>query len=206
MPTKVRPGVLAFAAIVVLTAAGLGAAAFFKSREHASASGSTGLVGGAYSLVDQDGRAVTDRTYDGRLKLVLFGFTHCPDVCPTGLASMVAALDQLGDKKTQVQPIFISVDPERDTQAALKDYLSSFPGVIGLTGPADAVATAAKAYRVYFQKVSPTGGEVAPGSTDYVVDHTALIYLMGRQGEYLGFFKAGAGPDEIAGSLRPYLG
>jgi protein SCO1/2 len=206
MPNKVRPGILAFAAIVLLAAAGLGVAALYRAHEQAGAPTSAGLVGGAYSLVDQDGRTVTDKTYDGRLKLVLFGFTHCPDVCPTGLASMTAALDQLGEKKGEVQPIFISVDPERDTQAALKDYLSSFPGVVGLTGSADAVAATAKAYRVYFQKVSPTGGAVAPGSTDYVVDHTALIYFMGRQGEYLGFFKAGAGPDEIAGALKPYLG
>ena len=202
MPARVRTRVLLFAALVLALAAGTGALIY--ATRPGGGEGSA-LIGGAYSLVDQDGRTITDRTFDGRLKLVLFGFTHCPDVCPTGLAAVTAARDLLGDKAGEVQPIFVSVDPERDTSRVLKDYLASFPGVVGLTGSPAAVADAARAYRVYAAKVSSDGGAVAPGETDYVVDHTALIYLMGRNGEYLGFFKIGAAPDEIAAALRPLV-
>lgn len=202
MPARVRTRVLLFAAFVLALAAGIGA--FVHSTRSGGDSGST-LIGGPYSLVDQNGATVTDRTFDGRLKLVLFGFTHCPDICPTGLAAVGAARDQLGDKADEVQPIFVSVDPERDTPQVLRDYLASFPGIVGLTGTPEAVAVAARAYRVYAAKVAADGGAVAEGASDYVVDHTALIYLMGRRGEYLGFFKIGASPDEIAAALRPLL-
>ena len=204
MIKRIRPRIIIFASVVLTLAAALGIASQLAVRQGSGGVAASG-IGGPFSLQATDGTVVTEKSYAGRLKLVLFGFTHCPDVCPTGLATMSAALDQLGPKATGVQPLFISVDPERDTPAVLRDYVSVFPGVIGLSGSAEAVAAAALAYRVYVARVSPTGGPVEPGSTDYVVDHTALIYLMDGDGSYLGFFKSGTGADEMAAALKTHL-
>jgi len=205
MLNRVRPRIIIFASVVLTLAAALGIAARLAVPQGGGGGVATSGIGGPFSLQATDGTVVTEKSFPGQLKLVLFGFTHCPDVCPTGLASMSAALDQLGPKATGVQALFISVDPERDTPAVLRDYVSVFPGVIGLSGTAEAVAAAAQAYRVYVARVSPTGGPVEPGSTDYVVDHTALIYLMAGDGTYLGFFKPGTGPDEMAAALKSHL-
>ena len=200
---RIRPRIIIFAAVVLALAAALGLASHLAVRDGGGVA--TSGLGGPFSLVDPDGKVVTEKSFPGRLKLVLFGFTHCPDVCPTGLAAMSEALEQLGPQAAGVQARFISVDPERDTPAVLRDYVSVFPGVLALSGTAEAVAAAAQAYRVYVARVSPTGGPVAPGSTDYVVDHTALIYLMAGDGSYLGFFKTGTGPDEMAAALKSHL-
>ncbi len=204
MLKRIRPRIIIFACVVLTLAAALGMASHLAVRQGGGGVATSG-IGGPFSLQATDGTVVTEKSFAGQLKLVLFGFTHCPDVCPTGLASMSAALDQLGPKAKRVQALFISVDPERDTPAVLRDYVSVFPGVIGLSGTAEAVAAAAQAYRVYVARVSPTGGPVAPGSTDYVVDHTALIYLMAGDGSYLGFFKPGTGADEMAAALKTHL-
>jgi len=159
------------------------------------------LVGGPFKLIDQSGKNVTDRDFRGRYMLVFFGFTHCPDICPAELQVMSAALDQLGDEAHKVVPIFITLDPERDTQAAIADYVKHFgSNFVGLTGSPEAVAAAAKAYRVAYAKVE------AQGAADgYTVDHSALVYLMGTDGEYVTHFVYGTSADKMAKTLARYL-
>ena len=159
------------------------------------------LVGGSFSLVDQTGKRVTDKDFRGRYMLVLFGFTYCPDICPSGLQVMSAALDQLGPKADRVVPIFISVDHERDTPKQMAQYVASFnKRLVGLSGTAEEIATAAKAYRVYYKKV-----EDPKSTAGFTYDHSALIYLMDPKGKYLAHFSHTAGPDAIAARLRQLL-
>jgi protein SCO1/2 len=159
------------------------------------------LVGGPFTLTDQTGRRVTDADFRGKYMLILFGFTYCPDVCPSGLQVMSAALNQLGDKADRIVPIFISVDHERDTPAQLAGYVKSFhPRLVGLTGSADEIAAAAKAYRVYYKKVVDE-----KSTAGFTYDHSALIYLMGPDGRYLAHFTHAAGPDAIAARLAQLL-
>jgi protein SCO1/2 len=158
------------------------------------------LIGGPFTLTDQDGNTVTDQTYRGKLMLVYFGFTYCPDACPTALGVMSAALDKLDVAADRVVPIMITVDPERDTPPVLKDYVSNFrPGMVGLTGTPEQIAEVAKAYRVFYQK--------AAGATDgdYLMDHTLLIYLMGSDGKYITHFGPDATPEQIADNIRKHL-
>ena len=156
-------------------------------------------IGGPFALVDQNGVHRTDADYRGKFMLVYFGFTYCPDVCPTDLQQMGLAVDRLGPDGDVVQPIFITVDPERDTTEHLKDYVAMFhPRFIGLTGGAAAIKEAARAYRVYFAKVE------LPKS-NYTVDHSAFIYMMGPKGEYLGFFPPGTSAELLVGTLRPLV-
>ncbi len=159
------------------------------------------LVGGPFTLTDHTGRRVTEKDFRGRYMLVLFGFTYCPDICPSGLQVMSAALEQLGTKADRIVPVFVSVDHERDTPEQLALYIKSFhPRLIGLSGSAEEVAAAAKAYRVYFKKVvdeKTTAG--------FTYDHSALIYLMGPDGNYVAHFSHAASPDSIAARLAQIL-
>lgn len=159
------------------------------------------LVGGPFALTDHTGKRVTDKDFRGSSMLVMFGFTFCPDVCPTELQLISAALDKLGPKGNRVVPIFISIDPERDTPDQLAQYVKSFhPRLIGLTGTAEEVAAVAKAYRVYFKKVTD------PKSTaGYTMDHSALIYLMGPDGAYRTHFAPGISVDALAERLGKLL-
>ncbi|QOZ28671.1 SCO family protein [Bradyrhizobium sp. CCBAU 51753] len=156
-------------------------------------------VGGPFTLTDQAGHERSDRDFRGRLMLVYFGFTTCPDVCPTDLQAIGLALDRLGRDADQVQPIFITVDPERDTASHLADYVPLFhPRLIGLTGSSDAIRRVADAYKVYYAKVPLQ-------DADYTVDHTAYIYLMDRDGSYLGFFPPGTSADRMVEIIKPRL-
>jgi protein SCO1/2 len=158
-------------------------------------------VGGPFELTDHTGRVRTERDFPGQLMLVYFGFTYCPDICPADLQAIGLALDKLGHDGERVQPLFVTVDPERDTAEHLAEYVPLFhPRLIGLTGSLEAVRRAADAYKVYFAKV-PTGKE----ASDYTVDHTAFIYLMDRDGNYLGFFPPGTTADRMAEIIRPWL-
>lgn len=151
------------------------------------------LVGGPFQLVDQDGKPVDEKILKGKWTAVFFGFTYCPDVCPTTMQALGAAQAQLGPKADKLQVVFISVDPERDTPAQLKSYLSNevFPkGTIGLTGTPEQVAAAAKAYRVYYKK----NGE----GDAYLVDHSTAAYLMNPKGQFDRVLPYGIGPEEIA--------
>jgi cytochrome oxidase Cu insertion factor (SCO1/SenC/PrrC family) len=154
-------------------------------------------VGGPFELTDQTGHRRTDADFRGKLVVLYFGYTYCPDVCPTELQSISLALDKLGAAADAVQPLFITVDPERDTPARLADFVSSFhPRLIGLTGSLADIKKTAIAYRTFFAK----NGTATPG--DYSVDHTGFIYLVGKDGHYLGFLPPGASPDEIADAIR----
>jgi cytochrome oxidase Cu insertion factor (SCO1/SenC/PrrC family) len=157
-------------------------------------------IGGPFALVDQNGARRRNADFHGKLMLVYFGFTYCPDVCPTDLQQIGLALDQLGQAGEAVQPIFITLDPERDTPAHLRDYLRLFhPRLVGLTGEPAAIAAAASAFRVYYNKIEFSH------RSDYTVDHSAFIYLMGRDGKYIGFFPPGTTADRLAEALRAYL-
>ena len=139
------------------------------------------LIGGPFTLTDHTGKRVTEKDYLGRPTLIFFGFTNCPDICPSGLQVISAALDKLGEKGAKVTPLFITLDSARDTPEKLSEYVKSFhPRLIGLTGSEAELATAAKAYRVYAQKVSE---DATPGS--YTYDHAAIIYLMGVDGTFI---------------------
>jgi protein SCO1 len=156
-------------------------------------------IGGPFQLTDQAGETVTDQNLKGRPTLIFFGFTHCPDVCPTSLFEISEVLRAMGKDADRVNAFFVSVDPERDTAAAMKDYLSSFdPHLKGLTGDSQAVAKVLSAYRVYAKKVPLKDG-------DYTMDHTALIYLMDREGRFVSPFNLKRSPEQAASELKRYL-
>jgi protein SCO1/2 len=159
------------------------------------------LVGGPFALVDPSGKTVTDQDFRGRYMLVFFGYTHCPDICPAELQVMAATLDQLGDKAKKVVPIFITLDPERDTPEAVGAYVKNFgSNIVGLTGSMEAVAAAAKAYRVSFSKFQDQdSGE------NYTIDHSALAYLMGTNGEYITHIPYGTSVAQMVDTLNRYL-
>jgi protein SCO1 len=156
-------------------------------------------IGGPFQLTDQTGQTVTEKSMQGRPSLIFFGFTHCPDVCPTTLFEMSEVLKAMGKDAEGVNAYYISVDPERDTQAAMKEYLSSFdPRLKGLTGNAEEIAKVLSEYRVYAKKVPLKDG-------DYTMDHTALIYLMDRDGKFVSPFNINRKPEDAASDLKRYL-
>jgi cytochrome oxidase Cu insertion factor (SCO1/SenC/PrrC family) len=158
-------------------------------------------IGGPFQLTDQSGKLRSERDFRGHLMLVYFGFTYCPDICPTDLQAIGLAIDRLGAGADDVQPLFITVDPERDTPEHLADYVTMFhPRLIGLTGGAEAVRNAADAYRVYYKHVD---FDKADGT--YTVDHSAFIYLMDRDGTYLGFFPPGTSAEKMAETIGSHL-
>jgi cytochrome oxidase Cu insertion factor (SCO1/SenC/PrrC family) len=158
-------------------------------------------VGGPFELIDHTGRTRTEQDFRGRLMLVYFGFTYCPDVCPTDLQAIGLAMDKLGGDSADVQPLFVTVDPERDTPAHLAEYVKLFhPRLIGLTGSADSIRKAADAYKVYYARVDLNK------DAGYTVDHTAFTYLIDRDGNYLGFFPPGTSADRMVEIIRPHLG
>lgn len=157
------------------------------------------VIGGPFQLVDQDNNAVTDKTLLGRPTLIFFGFTHCPDVCPTTLFEVSEVLRALGNDAGRVGAYFVSVDPERDTPAVMKSYLASFdPHLKALSGNAEATAKVMTAYRVYAKKVPLESG-------DYTMDHTALVYLMDRTGKFVAPFNVKRPPADAAAELRRYF-
>jgi protein SCO1 len=156
-------------------------------------------IGGPFQMTDQTGRPVTEKSLQGRPTLIFFGFTHCPDICPTSLFEISEVLRAMGEDADRVNAYFVSVDPERDNTAAMKDYLSSFDSHLkGLTGDPDAVAKMLSAFRVYARKVPLKDG-------DYTMDHTALVYLMDRDGKFVAPFNLKRTPAEAAADLKRYL-
>ncbi|WP_407157845.1 SCO family protein [Bradyrhizobium sp. STM 3557] len=156
-------------------------------------------IGGPFQLTDQSGATVTDKSLQGRPTLIFFGFTHCPDVCPTSLFEISEVLRAMGPDADRVNAYFISVDPERDTPAAMKDYLSSFdPHLKGLTGDPEVMAKVTTEYRVYAKKVPLKDG-------DYTMDHTALVYLMDRDGRFVAPFNLKQSPEQAAAELKKYI-
>src|SRR5215471_18717052 len=156
-------------------------------------------IGGPFHLVDQDGRQVSDQDFRGKPLLVFFGYTHCPDVCPTTLFDVSEVLRAVGKDADRTGALFVTVDPERDTQAVMKDYLSSFdPHLRGATGDRASIDAVEKAFRVYAKKVPADNGE-------YSMDHTALVYLMDKQGRFVAPFNLKRRPEEAAADLKRYL-
>jgi cytochrome oxidase Cu insertion factor (SCO1/SenC/PrrC family) len=159
-----------------------------------------GHIGGPFELIDQNTNRRTNADFQGKLLIVYFGYTHCPDVCPTDLAQIGLAVDKLGELGNDVQPLFISVDPERDTPQVLAQYVPLFhPRLIGLTGTPEQIRAVADSYMAYYARYVPTDGGA------YLIDHTGLVYLMGRSGEYLGFFPPGTSADRMVEIIRQHL-
>jgi protein SCO1/2 len=157
-------------------------------------------IGGPFTLTDHTGRQVTDQTFRGRPMLVFFGFTHCPDICPTGLQAMAEVLDILGPGATRLAPLFITVDPVRDSPATLAPYVALFhERLVGLSGTEAEIAAVARAYRVYHARVQP------PGASDYLVDHSSFTYLIGPDGSFRALFRHGTPPEEIARAVAALL-
>ncbi|MGL5719836.1 MAG: SCO family protein [Alphaproteobacteria bacterium] len=202
-PSRLRPFTVVFLLILVVFG-GLGIYQALhpqpKSDEMHQVTSGTSLIGGPFSLQDSQGNTRTNEDFKGKWMWVYFGYTFCPDICPTGLQSMSDALRQLGPLGEQIQPIFITVDPERDTQESLKLYHSLFhPGFVMLTGSKQDVQQAIQAYRVYAQPVKPEG------TTEYLIDHSSFIYLMDPEGNYVLHFPHETAPDQMVERLKPLL-
>jgi protein SCO1 len=192
--TRMLPIVGAFLGGLIIC---LGVVVLFTARGPGTSQAAA--IGGPFRLVDQDGRAFTEQDMKGKPFLVFFGFTHCPDICPTTLFDMSEVLRSMGADADKVGAIYITVDPERDTSALMKDYLSNFdPHLRGLTGDPAAIAAVAKEYRVYYKKVPLESG-------DYTMDHTAIVYLMDKDGHFVAPFNLKRKPDVAAADLRKYL-
>jgi len=192
-------------ALLIGLAAGVLTVALVNIIPNAPSVGQTtgkAAIGGPFTLTDGAGRHVTEKDFAGKPMLVFFGFTHCPDVCPAGLQVMAAALDQLGDKAAGMTPIFITVDPERDTPEVVDKYVKSFhPAIVGLSGTPDEVAGAIRAYRVYAKK-QPADAS----SGQYSVDHSTFMYVMDAKGEYVTHFTHMTDADEIAKRMSEVIG
>jgi protein SCO1/2 len=159
-------------------------------------------IGGPFSLEDGNGKPVTDKDFRGKYMLVYFGYTFCPDVCPTTLNAVADAMEKLGPAASRIQPLFITVDPKRDTQAVVAKYAAAFgPGIEGLTGTPDEIAAVAKEYRVYYAE-----HRTGPGPDDYSMDHSSVLYFMGPNGNFIAPVRADQSGDEMAANLKKLMG
>jgi cytochrome oxidase Cu insertion factor (SCO1/SenC/PrrC family) len=159
-----------------------------------------GPVGGPFKLTDPDGRQWSLPDFQGKLVLLYFGFTYCPDVCPTDLAAIGQLVRSLGSDGDQLQPVFVTLDPQRDTSAVLRAYATSFhPRFVSLSGSEEEIRRVATAYKVYFEKVRP------PGANTYFIDHTAYTFLLGRDGRFITLFPPGTPPERMAVMVREHL-
>jgi protein SCO1/2 len=159
-------------------------------------------IGGPFALTAGDGQPVTDKTYRGRWLLIYFGYTHCPNICPTVLSEIAATLDKLGPLAAKIQPLYISIDPARDTQRVMEEYVRQFdPRIVGLTGSAAEIAQAAAAYHVFYRR------EANGTNDDYFMEHSAFVYVMDPTGRYVTLFAPAEeeGPDYYASRLRALL-
>lgn len=180
---------------VVLAALLIGTGAFLWMS---GANPAKSMIGGPFTLVSGDGKTLTDKDFRGKYMLIYFGYTFCPDVCPTSLNTLADALERLGPKADRVQPLFITVDPKRDTQDVVKQYAAAFgTRIIGLTGSQEQVAAAAKAYRVFYRE-----HRTGDGPNDYSMDHSSILYLMGPDGTFITPIRAEQPPEDIAATLR----
>lgn len=200
--TMPRRAVLIFAAAVLAIAAVLGGSYLLNRTMTAPGGSGVALVGGPFTLTDQDGRKVGEKDFLGRYMLVFFGYTYCPDICPTELQVMTAALDAMGPAADKIQPVFVSIDPARDTPEVLKAYVGNFgPRLKGLTGTPEEIAAVAKAYRVYYAKA---GDQSSPDS--YLMDHSSIIYLMGPDGSFVKHFTYTTDAAKLTAELKNAVG
>jgi protein SCO1/2 len=191
---------LVFIIVIAFAIGALGAVLLRGMPQPAGQSTSTGraLIGGPFTLTDQNGRTVTEKDFLGKYSLLVFGYTFCPDICPTELGLVTEALNKLGPKGDAITPVFITIDPKRDTVENVKNYVASFhPRFVGLTGSEEQIKQAASAYRVYYAKAD--GGDAK--SDTYLMDHSTFIYLMGPKGEYVTHFGYGLSADDLIARL-----
>ncbi|HLO78829.1 MAG TPA: SCO family protein [Magnetospirillum sp.] len=196
--TRNRTSLFAVLAVVVVAALAFGSRlVVWSNGEHAPQAS----LGGPFTLVDGNGRTVTDQDFRGRWMLIYFGYTFCPDVCPTSLSVAAAAMDRLDPSDAaKIVPILITVDPQRDTPAVLKEYVAAFhPAMVGLGGSVEQVAAAAKAFKVFAARAK--GGD----DTSYTVDHSSILYLMGPDGRFVAGFSHGTSADDLAAALKKHL-
>ena len=160
------------------------------------------VIGGPFTLVDHDGRTVTDADFRGRRMLVFFGYTYCPDVCPTTLSTITDALDLLGDQADRLAPLFVTIDPARDRPEHMRAYVAHFhPAIIGLTGNAEQITDVAGAYRVFFAEVREDGAD----ADDYLMDHSTMVYLMDEDGRFDVHFTGSTSAEDMAAKIRQRL-
>lgn len=161
-------------------------------------------VGGPFTLVNQDGQAVTEKILQGKYSIIFFGFTYCPDICPTELQTALDAMTLLPkEQAAKVQPIFISIDPKRDTPPVLKEYLQQFgDNILGLTGSDEQVAAAARAYKVFYSRAADHEHSAEGEDTEYMMDHSSFLYLMGPDGSFIKVFPSGTEVDTLASELK----
>ncbi len=201
VPTRRRLSAALILSLALLVG-GLGilaAVVHFTMPRGGQLASSSSAIGGAFNLVDQSGKPFTEKELTGKPSLVFFGFTHCPDICPTKLFEITQMLDSLGTDAGKVNVVFITVDPERDTTELLSTYLGSFhAGIRGLTGTDEQVTQAMRAYRAFGRKVPLDGG-------GYTMDHTTFVYLMDKQGQFVSTFDVARDPAKAAQDLRRYL-
>ena len=199
-----RNGIIALVAgVAVAIAAGIWISGLVISNvENRDAPASAeARVGGPFTLVNEAGETVTEADFRGRYMLIYFGFTFCPDVCPTELQVMASAIEALGPEAEKVTPVFITIDPERDTPELMARYVRLFhPRLTGLTGTPEQIAATAKAWHVFYRKA-----EDQSSPEDYTMDHSSIVFLMGPEGEYLKLFGPGTGPDQMAEGIAAFL-
>jgi protein SCO1/2 len=196
--------VLACAGVLILVAVGFGGLVLLRAKPRDASAPATGKIGGPFTLTMAGGRRVSDRDFPGKWMLIYFGYTHCPDICPTTLAELGQVLNKLGPLADQVQPIYISIDPERDTPEIMASYAKQFdPRILGLSGRAADIAAAANQYRVFYAKRvlkdEPAG--------EYAMEHSAFVYVVDPHGKYVTLFSpiSGQQPDEMAAKLRELM-
>ena len=175
----------------------------FEGEPPASRPATPGVViGGPFTLIDHDGRAVTDADFRGRRMLVFFGYTYCPDICPTTLTTIADALDLLGDDAGRLAPLFVTIDPAHDTAEHMRAYVAHFhPAIIGLTGSREQIADVARAYRVFFAEVLEDGAD----ADDYLMDHSTAVYLMDEDGRFDVHFTGSTSAEDMAATIRRRL-
>jgi protein SCO1/2 len=201
MTTTTKPNRMLYATMGVLMAVLLLGAGGFLWLGGTSGNGQI-AIGGPFTLQDGNGKPVTDKAFRGKYMLVYFGYTYCPDVCPTTLNAVAEAMDKLGPAGSRIQPLFITVDPARDTPAVVQRYAAAFGSrIVGLTGTADEIAKVAKEYRVYYAE-----HRTGPGPNDYSMDHSSVLYLMDPNGRFLAPMRTDQSGDEIAANLTKLLG
>ena len=202
-PTSRRKGGVALLAGLVLVTVLAGGVyllgkTYFTGTTSETAQQGEARIGGPFTLTDQDGETVTEETYAGKFKLVFFGYTFCPDVCPTTLTDISNVMQELGAKSDQVVPLFVSVDPQRDTPAHLKEYVGFFDQRIqALTGTPEQIKDVAEAYKVYYKKAQQNPDD--PG--DYLMDHSSVVYLMGPEGRFRTHFSHGTRVETMVDAI-----
>ena len=196
MSEAVRRGLYIFIAALAVIVGGVVYEQFWLG----GAENASPAVGGPFTLTDQNGATRSDSDFRGKIMLIYFGYTYCPDACPTTLQAISQTLDMIGNQASKVQPIFISVDPARDTPSQLKSYAANFhPGILYLTGAPDTLKQVENEYRIYVAKVPQAG------SDDYLIDHSSIIYVMGPDGRYLAQLPTGLPPKVMAATILRYL-